>query len=111
MIRIGRLRHYVTIEQVAETRSGTGAVVRTWQRVAANVPAAIESVTGREFLSANQEQAQVDTKITIRAFPGLTAKMRIVAADGAIYNIRAILPDATQRSHMLLMCTTGADHG
>lgn len=111
MIRIGRLRHYVTIEQPVQTRSASGAaVVTSWSTVATNVPCSIDPISGREFLAAGQVQSEVDTKITLRTFPGLTTAMRI-NANGVLYDIRAVLPDPTQRSHMLVMCKSGINRG
>lgn len=110
MIRAGRLRHFVTIEQSVSQRTETGAERIAWVPIATNVPCGIESVSGREFFTANQEQRDVTARLVMRRFPGLTTKMRIVYG-GAVYDIKAILPDPTQASHIQLMCTTGASPG
>jgi len=109
-IPAGRMRFFATIERSTETRTDTGAAVPAWSVVATNVPCDLEPVNGREFFGATQIQAEVDTKITLRFFPGLDSKMRLTA-NGVIYDIRAILPDRTQRSHMVLMCKSGINRG
>lgn len=104
-----RLRHRVTIEQRTQTRDEWGGVVETWETVAI-VPAEVWPLSGREFVAAQATQAGVTTRITIRYQAGIEPAMR-VTHDGAIYNIRAVLPDPTLRRHLTLMCETGVGNG
>lgn len=110
-MRAGRLRHYVAIEApTTDGRTSSGATRKTWSPWATKVPCSIEPVSGREFFSANQEQRDVTAKIFMRTLPGLTTAMRIVYA-GAVYDIKAILPDPTGLKFVVVMCTTGASPG
>ena len=104
-----RLRHRVTIEQLATTRDELGGVVESWATVTI-VPAEVWPLSGREFVAAQATQAGVTTRITIRYQAGIEPAMR-VTHDGAIYNIRAVLPDPTLRRHLTLMCETGVNNG
>ena len=104
-----RLRHRVTIEQLATTRDEFGGVVESWGTVAI-VPAEVWPLSGREFVAAQAEQAGVTTRITIRYQAGIEPAMR-VTHDGKTYNIRAVLPDPTLRRHLTLMCETGVNNG
>ena len=104
-----RLRHRVTIEQIATTRDEWGGVVDSWATVAI-VPAEVYPLSGREFVAAQAEQAGVTTRITIRYQAGIEPAMR-VTHDGKTYNIRAVLPDPTLRRHITLMCESGVNNG
>ena len=104
-MQAGRLRHRVAIERPVSTRDDFGGVIESWQTVA-TVWAEIHPLSGREFLAAQSTQSGVTTRITIRHLPGVTAAMR-VNHDGALYNIRAVLPDPTLARHIALMCETG----
>ena len=52
-----RLRHRITIEQLATTRDEFGGVVESWGTVAI-VPAEGWPLSGREFVAAQAEQAR-----------------------------------------------------
>ncbi len=100
-----RLRHRVTIEQLATARDEFGGVVESWITVAI-VPAEVWPLSGREFVAAQATQAGVTTRITIRYQAGIEPEMRIMH-DGVAYNIKAVLPDPTLKRHITLMCETG----
>lgn len=105
-----RLRHRVTIEEYTETRDQYGGVVHTWGTHAADVPAEIVPLSGREFVAAQAMQDSVTARITVRYDPSIKPEMRI-KHDGTIYNIRAVLPDPSLRRWLTLMCDTGANDG
>lgn len=106
-----RLRHRVTIESLSSSvDSNYGGEVMTWSTYASGVPAEIMPVSGREFLSGQQEHAGVTTKITVRYDSGIVPTMRVVH-DSDIYAIKAVLPDKSLRRTMLLMCESGVRDG
>jgi SPP1 family predicted phage head-tail adaptor len=84
-MRIGRLRHQVTIQQVALTPSGTGAPQETWITFA-TVWASIEPLRGRMLFAAQSVHPETTTRIVIRYLSGFTPKMRI------LYGTRIYLP-------------------
>lgn len=105
----GRLRHLVTIEDQTTTIDSSGQntdwtyVARAW--------AAIEPVSGREFIAAQAENSAVTTRILIRFRDDVRASMRI-RHGGKVYNIRGVLPDKESgREYLTLMCEQGANEG
>lgn len=67
-MKSGRMRHWMRLEKPAITTDAFGGVVKTWVTVA-EVDAAIDSISGREFLAADRELAGVTWRITIRETP------------------------------------------
>lgn len=109
----GQLRHRITLQEQVETHSSTtGAVSRTWQDVATNpnVWARMEPLTGREFFDAQQMQAEMSVRFTIRHRSDVTAKMAVLFG-GKRYNIQAVLPDQTDATFLELMCAEGVTDG
>ena len=103
----GRLRHRVVIQSLAETQDGaTGAITESWSTLA-TVWAAIEPLSGREFIAAAESGSEVVARIVMRHRSDVTAKMRIV--DGSMtYNIQAVLPDLESGTeYMTLPVTQG----
>lgn len=91
MIPAGRLRHPITIEQLTLTQDpNTGEMTESWSTLASEW-AAIEGVSGREFLQSSAEQSETTYRITMRQRT-LDTTMRIVS-DGVTYGIETILPD------------------
>jgi SPP1 family predicted phage head-tail adaptor len=90
----GRLRHRVTLQQPVETQdSVTGAVIINWQDVA-DLWAAIEPLSAKEFIAAQAVANQVTSKIIIRYRSDINARMRFFHdATGLYYNIEGILTD------------------
>lgn len=107
------LRHRVRFETKVTERSSSGGMVDSWVPFADDVPAEIRAPSGRELIAAAQQQAQVDTWITIRWMPGIEPTMRVVNDHdgGRVYQILAVLPDDTQRHRIKLMCSTGTNEG
>lgn len=119
----GKLRHRVDIEQRApETQDSAGQLIPAWSSVALGVPASIEPVSTREFISSQGLTGQVVAKIRMRWRDGIDESMRVVHR---VYNVGGVLvrtdyydiagpplQDAdTGRSDMLLMCAKGPKEG
>lgn len=105
----GALRHRVSIDELVVTQDSDGATEETWVEVC-EVWAAINPMSGREFVASAAMQDRVDTRITIRWRTGIAPEMRVQHA-GTIYNIRAVLPDPTLRRHLTLVCESGVNNG
>lgn len=107
-----RLRHRIDIEEVVEAADDRNAQSETWATIRSSaepelIPAEVVPVSGREFLSADALQSGVTTKITIRWRDGIDPiTMRVVHGD-LVHNIKAVLPDKTDRRALLLMCERG----
>lgn len=115
----GRLRHRIIIDERVTAQDEYGDPVASWVEWAANVPAEIAPVSGKEFLAGQGIVGQITTRITIRWRPGVVPTMRLrhLVEDGSpplfdIYNVHAVLPDPKSgRSHLTLMCTRGVNEG
>lgn len=64
-MRIGPLRHRVTLQSPGETQSATGAMTKTWTNVA-TVWAQLTPNSGRAFFEAQQEQSEISIRVIIR---------------------------------------------
>ena len=106
-MRAGELKHRVTLQEATETRDSFGQPVRTWSDVA-TVWAAVQALSGREFLEAKQLKRAVTTRIVIRWRDDVHAGMRARWTDPAgtthTYDVEAVIPDSTHRRQLSLMC-------
>ena len=105
MLAAGKLRHRVTIEQPTITQNPlTGEITEGWGTFAANIPAAIEDLSARDFIQSAAMQSEITTRITVRYLPGIKPNMRVVNGD-TIYNIRGVLFDKdSRREYITLPC-------
>ena len=87
----GKLRHKVEIQEFIEVINSFGEREKYWAHVA-DVWAAIEPLSAKEFVAAQQMQSSVTARITIRYRPGIKPEMRILHR-GKVYNIAGILAD------------------
>ncbi|HXD04884.1 MAG TPA: head-tail adaptor protein [Burkholderiaceae bacterium] len=70
-MKAGRLRHRMRIERPDPgTLDAFQGEQKRWTTVA-EVDAAIDSVTGREFMQADRELAGITWRITLREIPGV----------------------------------------
>lgn len=99
-MKAGRLRHRVRIESFQEQRDSSGEVIqdpqtgeiaRAWTLVA-EVWAAVEPLSAREFIASAATQAATTVRITIRYRENLDASMRL-NHNGKVYNINGLLAD------------------
>lgn len=74
-VEAGRLRHVLEIQTCTEAANAAGELVPTWA-TAATRRAEIEPLAGRELWIAQQAQASVTHRVTLRYYAGLTPKMR-----------------------------------
>jgi head-tail adaptor len=79
-MKAGRLRHWLRLERPTTTKDGFGGVVKEWTPVA-EVDAAIDAISGREFIAADRELAGITWRITLRETPGLVVEPNWRAVD------------------------------
>jgi len=101
-MRAGQLRHRVTLQELVTTYNEYNEPVQAWQDVAA-VWGFVEPLSGREFFAAEQIQARVSTRITIRYRAGIVPTMRVLWS-GKTYNIRAVIDTEGRHEELQLMC-------
>lgn len=88
-MRAGELRHRVTVEQYTETQNAVGEPVKTWSTYAV-LDAAINPLVGTERIQSAQVNANAFVQMTLRYYPGITPKMRVVAG-GRTYQIASVV--------------------
>jgi head-tail adaptor len=108
-MKAGRLRHRMRIERPDPTsRDGFQGEVKNWTPVV-EVDAAIDAITGREFMAADRELAGITWRITLREIPDVKVEpgWRGVDVDNAsTYDFIAILPSHA-RNDLTLAATSG----
>lgn len=108
MIQAGRLRHRVQIQIPVSTQDQqSGDLNADWQTVA-TVWAAIEPLSGREFIAAQAEASRINTRITIR-YRTLHPDARLYhMAKDEYYNIEGVLGDKDSGlEYLTLPCSKG----
>lgn len=109
MIRAGKLRHRIVIQEPVETQDQTnGAVNVLWQDLA-TVWAEIAPLSARDLIAAQAEASKVTTRITIRYNNYINSKMRIYhASKDKYYNIEGVLSDADSGlEYLTIPCSEG----
>jgi len=101
-ISAGKLRHLVRIERPVQVgRSASGASQQSYALVA-EVWAAIEPISGREFIASAATQSKVVARVVIRYRSDIDATCRIVHG-AKTYNIEGVLPDKDSGREYLTM--------
>jgi len=103
MVRIGQLRHRITIQRPAVSSDGMGGGPQTWTDVA-TAWAGIEPLRGSSFWQAQQTQAKTTHTVTIRYRPGITTDCRVIFSS-RIFQIDAIQNPAESNRYLILLCS------
>lgn len=106
----GKYRHRIHLLESVVRRDPLGGDTREWRTWKPDVPAEVVPLSGREFTAASAEHGQVTARMEIPYLPGVLNTMRVLF-DEQVYEIRAVLPDATARRHLTLMVDVGLSDG
>ncbi|MHB0929188.1 MAG: phage head closure protein [Candidatus Nanopelagicales bacterium] len=110
-MRAGALRKQVVIQQRTETTDATfGGVTQTWTNFATDINAAVESLSGREFLAAQAAQSEASVQFIMRYVAGVDARMRIVY-NGLYHNIVNITDIEERHRELLILAKAGVNEG
>lgn len=109
VMKIGKLRQRVTIQEYVATRDSFGAEVPAWTDVA-TVWASVTPVSGKEYFASAQVNAEVSTKITMRYLAGITPKMRVVF-EARTFEIISVLNFEERDIELNLMCKERMEDG
>lgn len=90
-IRIGQLRHRLTIEQADRPEDEGGGAALVWSSLA-EVWGNVEAKSGKEGIEADRVSGNATYNITIRYRDDLTPSMRF-RRDGEIYEILSVLDE------------------
>lgn len=116
----GALRRRIAIQRRATSKDASGQQVTTWSDVLTGVPADIESLDGRELMTAQAINAELTHKIVIRyhplmADPVKTAALRAVyqAAGGVrrIFNIQSAMNVDERNRTIEMLASEGLNEG
>jgi len=103
VVRAGTYRHLITIKKPIDSVGTSGEPTETWV-IYAQRWASINALSGREFWSAKQVNAENTIRFRMRYCHGVTTKMR-VEYDNRIFTIDSIINTGERNREMVLMVT------
>ncbi|RLK45950.1 phage head closure protein [Cupriavidus plantarum] len=106
---IGQNNRRITLQRRQAGRKPSGQPVDEWIDVA-RPWAQILGKNGKSAMAADQEVSTVQYSMRIRYRTDVTAAWRVVVK-GAVYDIKAVLPDEEGREHVDLVVELGASKG
>lgn len=106
-MRAGQLRHRIMIQKKKTSRNSYGEVSVTWMDNM-NCWASIEPIRGKEYFSAQQVQAGVTHRITMRHYT-LADGTKInpncrIKYDDRYFNIQSVINPSERNIMLQLMC-------
>ena len=102
MMEAGKLRKRVRLQELTEKQNDFGEIVRSYTTYA-TVWAAVKPLQGRELQFAQQINAEVTYKITIRYKFNVTSEHRVIHRKKILEIISVINPEESDKS-LVLMC-------
>jgi SPP1 family predicted phage head-tail adaptor len=97
-----RIELQLNSEETAAYTTTLGGLSTTYA-TSSTVWASIEPLSGRELFVAQQAQSDVDMKVTIRYYSGLTTRYR-VKFGSRYFGIQSIINTNEKNEEMILMC-------
>lgn len=107
-MRIGPLRHLVTIERRVDTPTGTGGSETTWTNVG-DEWADIRYLSGLEALKSDFPVSIAKASIRMHWRDDLDATCRVVFG-AVVFDVKAVLIDPRSQ-YIDLVCEVGANNG
>lgn len=102
-MKAGRLDQRVTIQRRTEEVDDWGQPLPSAWADHASVWAAVEPLSGREFIAAQAAMSETTARITMRWIPGIDSGMRVIhGAD--TYGIDTVIHLKSARRELQLMC-------
>ena len=101
-MKAGQLDQRVTVERFSRTEDELGQPIETWAPLF-TCWAAVEPLTGREYIAAQAAVSEVTAKIRMRFRPWMTAEDRVIH-DGTIYGIESVIDVRSANRELHLMC-------
>lgn len=114
------MRHRIDIQQLNidqddSNAGGTGYTSESFSSILsvgeALIPAEKVALSGNELIAAAAINGEVTTRFTIGWRPVTLKPSMRVLHDTVAYDIKAIVPDATERRWLQLLCTSGVTDG
>lgn len=101
-MKAGQLDQRVTVERFTSTQDELGQPIETWAPLF-TCWAAVEPLTGREYLAAAALVSEVTARIRMRFRPWMTAQDRVVH-NGTTYGIESMVDVRSDHRELVLMC-------
>lgn len=101
-MRAGDLDQRVTVERFTSTEDELGQPIETWAPLF-TCWAAVEPLTGREYLAAQAAVSEVTARIRMRFRPWMTAEDRVIH-NGTTYGIESVIDVRSGNRELHLMC-------
>ena len=101
-MRAGQLDQRVTVERFTSTQDELGQPIESWAPLF-TCWAAVEPLTGREFIAAQAAVSEVTARIRMRFQPWMTAQDRVVH-NGTTYGIESLVDVRSENRELVLMC-------
>ena len=101
-MKAGQLNQRVTLERLVEGQDAAGQPIESWAPLF-TCWAAVEPLTGREYLAAQAAVSEVTAKIRMRFRPWMTAEDRVIH-EGTTYGIESVIDVRSENRELVLMC-------
>ena len=101
-MKAGDLDQRVTVERYTSTEDELGQPIQSWAPLF-TCWAAVEPLTGREYLAAQAAVSEVTARIRMRFRPCMTAEDRVIH-NGTIYGIESLVDVRSGHRELVLMC-------
>lgn len=101
-MKAGDLDQRVTVERFTSTQDELGQPIESWAPLF-TCWAAVEPLTGREYLAAQAAVSEVTARIRMRFRPWMTAQDRVIH-NGTIYGIESLVDVRSGHRELVLMC-------
>ena len=101
-MKAGQLDQRVTVERFSRTEDELGQPIESWAPLF-TCWAAVEPLTGREYLAAQAAVSEVTAKIRMRFRPWMTAQDRVIH-NGITYGIQSVIDVRSEHRELHLMC-------
>ena len=101
-MKAGQLDQRVTVERYTSTEDELGQPIEAWAPLF-TCWAAVEPLTGREYLAAQAAVSEVTAKIRMRFRPWMTAEDRVIH-NGTTYGIESLVDVRSGNRELVLMC-------
>jgi SPP1 family predicted phage head-tail adaptor len=99
----GSMTERVTLVQLSESRTATGAIVNTHEPVA-TVWARIDALTSKYTEKTEEVITEATHRVSIRWMSGITSANLVALSDGRVWNIQAALDPDERRVQLDLYC-------
>lgn len=103
IIRPGRMRSYITIQQLTDSQDAQGGKSQTWTPFT-SAWASIRPLRGTEYLSADQQQGRMSHEIRTRWIDGIKPEMQIVYGSRTFRIVAPPVNEDERNMLIILMC-------